>query len=99
MAASKSIQKLLERHTRALAEELGENSTLLSLLGDKGVLTRVEQSTINEEEKQEVRGEILVALVAGKGFSTFRQFCTVLETAFPHLLTQLLLDSAGKIAY
>ena len=96
MAAAKSIAKLLERHTSVLAQELGVNSTLLTRLGDKAVLTILEQRAILREEKQELRGEILVEIISSKGFSTFRQFCTVLETEFPHLLTQLLLDSTGN---
>ena len=96
MAAAKSIAKLLERHTSVLARELGENSTLLSRMGDKAVLSILEQRAILGEQKIELRSEMLVEIISGKGFSAFRQFCTVLETEFPHLLTQLLLDSTGK---
>ena len=80
-----------------LPKNWGENSTLLSRLGDKGVLSILEQRAILGEERQEIRGDILVEIISGKGFSAFRQFCTVLETEFPHLLTQLLLDSTGKL--
>jgi hypothetical protein len=72
MAAAKSIAKVLERHKSVLAQELGENSTLLSRLGDKAVLSILEERAILGEERQEQRGDILVEKISGKGFSVFR---------------------------
>ena len=57
MAAAKSITKLLHRHKVTLGQELGDNSVLLSKLGDKGILSLLEQRAILNEESLELRLE------------------------------------------
>ena len=55
-------------------QELGENSTLLSRLGDKAVLLILEQRAILGEERQELRGDILVEIISRCFFLHFKFF-------------------------
>ena len=97
MAAGKrSIVKLLERHKAVLGQELAENSPLLDRLAEKGVLSFQDKNALLNENQSNVRGEVFVDIIAGKGFTSFRNLCSVLETEYPNLLTQLLLDSTGN---
>lgn len=95
MTGSKGIARLLDRHKIALSREI-DASSILQHLVKKGVLSHEDERRLVSERNVMVRSDLLVEMFAHKGFNAFRELCMILELECPHLLTSLLLDSAGR---
>ncbi len=97
MPGSRSVARLLERHKSALSRELS-NTSVVSLLAKRGVITAEEEAALLSETRPEARADVFVSFFAQKGFNSFRELCVTLEMECPHLLTALLLDNPGEKA-
>ena len=65
-------------------------------LVDKNVFTEDEQREITLVGDRDKSKEVMISILSGKNeIKTFREFCTVLETTNPKLLTSFLLETAG----
>lgn len=88
--------KILRHHRERLLKELDVNKVLPYLVYDR-VFSLVECKEILGYDTNKKRAEIFLDKLSLKGPGAFCAFCSVLEEAYPHLLTCFLLDIEGTV--
>ncbi|GAB6031938.1 hypothetical protein CHUAL_010326 [Chamberlinius hualienensis] len=88
--------RLVEKHRNTITRELDVNK-LIPVLLQKGILNADEENKIYQEISQVRRVERFLDIILRKAPDAYREFCSTLEVAAPHLLTCFPLDNNSEI--
>ncbi|XP_073724941.1 tight junction protein 1 isoform X9 [Misgurnus anguillicaudatus] len=87
----KKVAKILKQNREMILKELDVNKVLPYLVYDK-VFSLGEYKEILSQDSGKKQTELFLDQLSQKGPNAFKDFCSVLEEACPHLLTCFLLD-------
>lgn len=95
MAGKSAAAPLLAKHRDTLVHDLDLNKVLPHLT-QKGIFSYGEEREILLAGDVRARIDVFVELLSRKSLDSFHEFCAVLETTCPRILTKLLFDAHNQ---